>query len=75
MHLTWQVPKVTNRSMLRMETREAELPIDAYRGATACQLPRETRLRVEERGGGGGFARWWEVVTPSAGFSVIELRE
>jgi hypothetical protein len=72
-HLTWQVPKVNNRSMLRLEEREAELPIDTYRGATACQLPRETRLRVEERG--GGLTRWWEIVTPTAGFSVVELRE
>lgn len=72
--LSWKVPTVNNRSMLRLEDREAELPIDAYRGATACRLPRETRVRVEERGR-DGFVRWWDVVTPASGLSVVELRE
>lgn len=73
LHLSWRRPRLIGPGVVRTLTLATDLPIDASGGATACELPRETLVRVEERDRAGTLGRQWEVRTPESGFVVVEL--
>lgn len=75
LHLSWPSRTVMVGDVVRVRTLATDLPVDAAGGVTACSLPRQTPLHVEERDGVGTLLRQWDLITPAVGFAVIELKE
>lgn len=73
LHLSWGRPQSMGGGIYRTVTMGTDLPVDATGGTTACALPRETRVKVEEFNADGSLARVWEFLTPQRGFLVTEL--
>lgn len=74
-HLSWPSRDDFGGGIVRTRTLAIDLPVDAAGGVTMCELPRATRLHVEERDAGGTLLRSWDFTSPGAGFAVVELRE
>lgn len=75
LHLRWDRVTRLSGDLHRTQTLATDLPLDATGGATACTLPRESRVQIEESNDDGTTGRTWEVRTPARGFLVVELRE
>lgn len=75
LHLSWPSRAVLVGDVVRVRTLAVDLPVDAAGGVTACGLPRQARLHVEERDAAGTLLRQWDLTTPAVGFAVVELRE
>ncbi|MBK9408558.1 MAG: carboxypeptidase regulatory-like domain-containing protein [Gemmatimonadetes bacterium] len=77
-HLSWGNLRVLTPTipggMVRTTTLALDLPADAAGGVTACALPREKLITVEERFANGALARRYEFRTPERGFLVVQLR-
>jgi len=73
LHLSWDRFRQIGPGEFRTLTMTTDLPIDAAGGVTACALPPEMLVRVQERDRAGTLGRQWEVRTPEAGFVVVEL--
>lgn len=74
-HLSWPSRFDLGGGLVRTRTLATDLPVDAAGGVTMCELPRATRLHVEEREAGGALRRSWDLASPGAGFAVVELKE
>jgi hypothetical protein len=75
LHLKWDRVLRLSSEMYRTQTLATDLPIDATGGATACMLPPDAKVQIEEPNADGTTGRTWEVQTPTRGFLVVELRE
>lgn len=75
LHLSWGRPQSMGGGIYRTVTMGTDLPVDATGGTTACALPREARVKVEEYNADGSPARTWEFLTPRRGFLVVELQD
>lgn len=73
-HLSWGRPRALGGGVYRTVRLGTDLPVDSVGGATACELPRETRVEVEETNPDGSKGRVWDFLTPLRGFEVVDLR-
>lgn len=77
-HLSWDNPKLLTPSIpggvVKTTTLALDLPVDAAGGVTACTLPREKRITIEERFANAALPRRYEFRTPEHGWIVVQLR-
>lgn len=73
-HLSWGRLRALGSGEYRTVRLGTDLPVDSTGGATACELPRETRVEVEETNPDGSKGRVWVFLTPVRGFEVVDLR-
>ncbi|MEP7383224.1 MAG: carboxypeptidase-like regulatory domain-containing protein [Gemmatimonadota bacterium] len=73
LHLTWGLLRQVTPGVIRTLNMATDLPVDAAGGVTACTLPRDIRLVIEELNADGTTARQWQVLTPKRGFLVIDV--
>lgn len=77
-HFSWDNPKLLTPTIpggiVKTTTLALDLPVDAAGGVTACSLPREKRITIEERAANGALPRRYEFRTPEHGFIVVQLR-
>lgn len=75
LHLSWGRPRAMGGGIFRTVTMGTDLEIDATGGATACALPRDARVVVQEQNEDGSMGREWDFLTPLHGFLMVELQE
>lgn len=77
-HLSWDNPRLLTPSIpggvVKTTTLALDLPVDAAGGVTACALPREKRVTIEERFANAALPRRYEFRTPEHGWIVVQLR-
>lgn len=79
LHLSWANPRIlgdnTRAPIVRTTTLALDLNVDTAGGVTACGLPPDRIVSVEERFASGAPPRRYEFRTPAGGaFQVLELR-
>lgn len=77
-HLSWDNLRVLTptipKGIVRTTTLALDLTADAANGVTACTLPKNRLIAVEERFPNGALARRYEFRTPERGLVVVQLR-
>lgn len=73
-HVAWPSRADVAAGIVRTRTLATDLPVDGAGGVTLCDLPRATRLHVEERDASGSLLRQWDLTSPHIGFAVVELK-
>lgn len=74
LHLSWGRPRAMGGGVYRTVRLATDLAVDSTGGATACELPPDMRVEVEETNPDGSKGRIWDFLTPRRGFQVVDLR-